>query len=63
MNMESTKLTVSDTEVDNVIKNNVKSPGPGNIKLEIIKYGGRKFLALVTQLLKKYYREIISHRK
>jgi hypothetical protein len=58
MNMESTKLTVSDTEVDNV-----KSPGPGNINLEIMKYGGRKFLALVTELLNRYYRAIISCRK
>jgi hypothetical protein len=39
--------------VDKVIKNNGKSPGPGNINLELIKHVGRKILALVTQLLNK----------
>jgi hypothetical protein len=48
--MESTNLTVSDIEVDKVIKNmkNSKSPGSGNINLALIKYGGRKVLAMVT---------------
>jgi hypothetical protein len=30
-----------------------KSPGPGNINLELIKYGGKKVLTLVTKLLNK----------
>jgi hypothetical protein len=29
-----------------------KSHGPGNINLELIKYGGRTVLVLVTELLK-----------
>lgn len=48
--MESTNLTVSDVEVDiviNIMKSR-KSPGPGYINLELIKYGGRKLLTLVT---------------
>jgi hypothetical protein len=32
---------------------NGKSPGPGNINLELIKHGGTKVLALVTKLLNK----------
>jgi hypothetical protein len=53
--MKSTNLIVSGTDVDIVIKNmkNGKCPGPGNINLELIKYGGRKVLALVTKLLNK----------
>jgi hypothetical protein len=52
--MENTNLTVSDTDVDRVIKKmkNGKSPGPGNINLELIKYGGRKALMTVTKLIK-----------
>jgi hypothetical protein len=41
-------LTASDTDVDKVIKNNVKYPGPQNINLELIKHAGRKVFALVT---------------
>jgi hypothetical protein len=38
--MESTNLTVSDIDVDTVLKNvnSRKSPGPGNINLALIKY-------------------------
>jgi hypothetical protein len=32
---------------------NGKSPGPGNINLELIKYGGRKALTMVTRLINK----------
>jgi hypothetical protein len=32
---------------------NGKSPGPGSINLELIKYGGRKVLAFVMKLLNK----------
>jgi hypothetical protein len=41
--------------VDIIIKNmkNGKSPGPGNINLELTKYGGKKVLKLVTKLLNK----------
>jgi hypothetical protein len=55
--MESTNLAVSDIDVDVVIKNmkNGKSPGPGNIKSESIKYGGRKVLVFVTKLLNKIH--------
>jgi hypothetical protein len=31
---------------------NGKYPGPGNMNLELKKYGGRKVLALVTKLCK-----------
>jgi hypothetical protein len=53
--MGSTNLTFSDIDVDIIIKNmkNGKSPGPGNINLELIKYGRRKVLKLVTKLLNK----------
>jgi hypothetical protein len=53
--MESTNLTVSGKDVDIIIKNikNKKSAGPGNINLELVKYGGRKVLSLVTKLLYK----------
>jgi hypothetical protein len=53
--MENTNLTVSDTDVDRVIKKmkNCKTPGPGNMNLELIKYGGRKALTMVTKLIKK----------
>jgi hypothetical protein len=53
--MENTNLTVSDTDVDRAMKKmkNGKSPGPGNINLELIKYGGRKALTLVTKLINK----------
>jgi hypothetical protein len=53
--MENTNLTVSDTDVDRVIKKmiNGKSPGPGNINLELIKYGGKKVLTMVTKLINK----------
>jgi hypothetical protein len=55
--MESTTLIVSDIleDVDIIIKNmeNGKYPGPGNINLELIKYGGRKAFTLVTKLLNK----------
>jgi hypothetical protein len=56
--MENTNLTVSDTDVDRVIKKmkNVKFPGPGNINLESIKYGGRKALTMVTKLINKILR-------
>jgi hypothetical protein len=37
--------------VAKVIKNNVKSPGPGNLNFELIKHGERNVLALVTELL------------
>jgi hypothetical protein len=52
--MESTDSTVSDMGVVIVIKNmkNGKS-GPGNINLELIKYGRIKVLVLVTKLLNK----------
>jgi hypothetical protein len=48
--MESKNLTVSDIEVDKVMKDmkSGKSPGPANINLELIKYGGRKVSALVN---------------
>jgi hypothetical protein len=51
--MESTNLTISDIHVDTVIKNlkNGKSPALGNINLELIIYGGRKTLTLLTKLL------------
>lgn len=41
--------------MDRIIKiiKNVKSPGPGNINLELIKFGGRNVLALVIKLLHK----------
>jgi hypothetical protein len=53
--MGSTNLTDSDTDVDIIIKNmkNGKFLGPGNINLELIKYGGEKGLTLVTKLLNK----------
>jgi hypothetical protein len=53
--MGRTNLTVSDIDVEIIIKSmkNGKSPGPGNINLELIKYGGRKVLVLVTKLLNK----------
>jgi hypothetical protein len=54
--MERTNLTVSDTDVDIIIKNmkNGKSPGPGNIYLELLKYGGgKKVSKLVTKLVNK----------
>jgi hypothetical protein len=51
--MESTNLTVSDTDVVILIKNmkNRKSPGPGNIILDLIKYGGRKVSVLVILII------------
>jgi hypothetical protein len=52
--MESTNLTVSDIDVDIIIIKNItngKSRGPGNIKLELRKYGRRNVLTLVTKLL------------
>jgi hypothetical protein len=51
--MGSTNVTVSDIDVDITIKNmeNGTSPGPGNLNLELIKYGKRKILRLVTKLL------------
>jgi hypothetical protein len=53
--VENTSLTVSGTDADRVTKKmkNGKSPGPGNINLELIKYGGRKALTMVTKLIKK----------
>jgi hypothetical protein len=53
--MENTNLTVSHTDVDRVIKKmkNGKSPGPGIINLELIKYGRRKALTMVTKLINK----------
>jgi hypothetical protein len=53
--MESTNLKVSDIEVNKVIKNitNGKSSGPGNINLELIKYGGKKVSVMVIKLLNK----------
>jgi hypothetical protein len=55
--MENTNLTVSDTDVDRVIKKmkNSKSPGLGNINLQLIKYGGRKALTMVTKLINKIF--------
>jgi hypothetical protein len=49
--METTNLTVSDMVIKNM--KNGKSPGPGNINLESIKYCRRKVLVLVTKLLNK----------
>jgi hypothetical protein len=53
--MENPNLTVSDTDVDGVIRKmkNGKSPGPGNINMELIKYGGGKALTMVTKLINK----------
>jgi hypothetical protein len=47
--MESTNLTFSD--IDIIIKNmkNGTSSGSGNFNLELIKYGGRTVLTLVTK--------------
>jgi hypothetical protein len=42
---------------------NGKSPGPGNINLELIKYDGRKVLVLVTKLLNKTLQGDINPRE
>jgi hypothetical protein len=41
--------------MDTVLKNvkSGKSPGPGNINLALINYGGRNILTQVTKLLNK----------
>jgi hypothetical protein len=52
-NVVLTNLAVSDIHEDIIIKNlkNGKSPALGNINLELIIYGGRKVLTLLTKLL------------
>jgi hypothetical protein len=55
--MKSINLTASDIRVyaHIIVKDmkNGKSPGPWDINLELVKYGGRKVLTPVTKLLNK----------
>ena len=52
---EGNEIQISESEVSGMLRTgkNGKSPGPGSINLELLKYGGDKIVKLITRLFNK----------